>query len=50
MDYIEIKDDNGQTIGIFEPSIGCIPLDPMNRHYQAYLATLASESNPTGGK
>ena len=25
-----------------------IPTDPANSDYQAYLATLASESNPTG--
>ena len=26
-----------------------IPVDESNSDYQAYLATLASESNPTGG-
>ena len=26
-----------------------IPSDPANSDYQAYLDTLASESNPTGG-
>ena len=30
-------------------SVTFIPKDPANSDYQAYLATLASESNPTGG-
>ena len=47
MNYQEIKNEKNEIIGIFEPSIGCIPIDPANSDYQRYLATLVTESAPT---
>ena len=40
MNYIEVKDVQGITIGIYEESIGCIPTDLANSDYQAYLESL----------
>jgi hypothetical protein len=37
MNYQIIKNEKDEIIGIFEPTIGCIPIDPANSDYQRYL-------------
>jgi hypothetical protein len=41
--YQIILDDEQQAVGIYEPTIGYIPIDESNRHYQEYLAQLENE-------
>jgi hypothetical protein len=38
INYQIIKNEKNEILGIFEPTIGCIPIDPANSDYQAYLA------------
>jgi hypothetical protein len=38
--YQLIFDEDKVLIGIYEPSVGCIPIDQNNRDYKEYLASL----------
>lgn len=40
MKYIEIFDNDGVLVGVFEPTVGCIPADESNADYQRYLEWL----------
>ena len=46
MNYQIIKNEKDEIIGIFEPTIGCIPIDPANSDYQRYLNPEAEQSTP----
>jgi hypothetical protein len=37
MNYQTIYSPDGKLVGVFDPTIGCIPPDPANTDYQAYL-------------
>ena len=47
--YIVNKDEDGNVFSINRSDGVSIPVNESNSDYQAYLATLASESTPTGG-
>ena len=46
MNYKLVNSKDGKIIGVFEPTIGCIPADPDNSDYQAYLKFLAEGGQP----
>jgi cytochrome c len=46
MNYILVKDLENNVIGVFEPSIGCIPIAEDNTDYQAYLKWLDEGNTP----
>jgi hypothetical protein len=46
MNYKIVYGPDGKLVGIFEPTIGCIPPDPANTDYQEYLRFLAEGGQP----
>ena len=46
MNYIIVKDLENNVVGVFEPSIGCIPIAEANTDYQDYLKWLSEGGVP----
>ena len=46
MNYKIVNGRDGKLVGVFEPTIGCIPTDPDNTDYQEYLRFLAEGGQP----
>jgi hypothetical protein len=46
MNYKIVNGPDGKLVGVFEPTIGCIPPDPDNTDYQEYLKWLEAGNEP----
>jgi hypothetical protein len=46
MNYKLINGLDGKPVAVFEQSIGCIPVNPANTDYQAYLKWLEEGNTP----
>jgi len=46
MRYKIVNNKEGGLVGVFEPTMGCIPADPSNTDYAAYLQWLSEGNTP----
>tara|TARA_R110000765_G_scaffold280112_1_gene377597 strand:+ start:357 stop:515 length:159 start_codon:yes stop_codon:yes gene_type:complete len=46
MNYKLVNGPDEKLVGVFEPTVGCIPINPANTDYQAYLEWVEDGNTP----